>query len=216
MTTIVLVDDHQIVRQGIRVLLEADPEFTVVGEAANGLHAIEVVKQHKPDVLVVDMNIPGLNGLDVVRCVKTEFPELKAIVLSMHSSEDYVLPAFANGASGYVLKDSCVEDLVYAIHRAIDGNRYLSPQLAERAIQSYLHVGQTASPDLYETLSQREREVFQLSAEGYNYAEIAERLVISPRTAETHRTNAMRKLGLATIPDLVRYAIRRGIVSVDT
>jgi two-component system response regulator NreC len=215
MTRIVLVDDHQIVRQGLKALLEAAPDFTVVGEAADGLQAIELVKQTEPDVLVVDVNIPGLNGIDVVRAVKTDYPHMKVIVLSMHSSEDYVLPAFANGASGYVLKDSCVDDLVYAIRQAFTGNRYLSPQLAERAIESYLHMGNGASLDPYETLSQREREVLQLSAEGNNYGEIAERLVISPRTAETHRANAMRKLGLTTVADLVRYAIRRGLISVD-
>ena len=133
----------------------------------------------------------------------------------MHSSEDYVLPAFAHGASGYVLKDSCVDDLVHAIHQAFMGHRYLSPQLAERAIDTYLHTGRNPASDLYETLSQREREVLQLSAEGYSYGEIAERLVISPRTVETHRTNVMRKLGLTTVPDMVRYAIRRGLISVE-
>lgn len=216
MKTIVLVDDHQIVRQGLRALLEGTSGFNVVGEAANGLDAVDMVRQLQPDALVIDMNLPGLNGLDVVRSVKADYPQMKAIILSMHSSEDYVIPAFANGASGYVLKDSCVEDLVYAIHQAFVGNRYLSPQLAERAIQSYLHIGTAATPDPYESLSQREREVLQLSAEGYNYAEIAERLVISPRTAETHRANAMRKLGLTTVADLVRYAIRKGLVSVDS
>jgi DNA-binding NarL/FixJ family response regulator len=133
----------------------------------------------------------------------------------MHSSEDHVLPAFANGASGYVLKDSCVEDLVHAIHQSFLGHRYLSPQLAERAIDTYLHTGRNASSDLYETLSQREREVLQLSAEGYSYGEIAERLFISPRTVETHRNNVMRKLGLSTVSDLVRFAIKRGLISVD-
>ena len=215
MTTIVLVDDHQIVRQGLKILLEAEADFTVVGEAADGLVGMDLVRKLNPDVLVVDLNIPGLNGIDVVRSVKTDYPDIKAIVLSMHSSEDYVLPAFAHGASGYVLKDSCVEDLVLAIRQAFAGNRYLSPQLAERAIDAYLHTGRNSSVDLYETLTQREREVLQLSAEGYSYGEIAERLIISPRTVETHRTNVMRKLGLTTLPDLVRYAIRRGLVSVD-
>jgi two-component system, NarL family, response regulator NreC len=216
MVSIVLVDDHQIVRQGLKVLLEAEPEFQVVGEASDGQQAVELVRQVLPDVLVVDLNLPSLNGIEVVQQVKAFHPTIRAIVLSMHSSEDYVLPAFASGASGYVLKDSAVEDLVYAIHQAFSGNRYLSPQLAEKAIDSYLHAGRNNSAsDLFETLTQRERQVIQLSVEGLSYGEIASRLVISPRTAETHRNNAMRKLGISNTPELVRYAIKHGLISVD-
>jgi DNA-binding NarL/FixJ family response regulator len=133
----------------------------------------------------------------------------------MHSSEDHVLPAFTSGASGYVLKASSVADLVNAIRQALLGNRYLSPKIAERALDAFLHVGHNATIDLYETLSQREREVLQLSVEGYTYGEIAERLVISPRTVATHRNNVMKKLELTTITDLVRYAIRRELLSRD-
>lgn len=215
MPNIILVEDHQIVRQGLKALLDAEDNFIVVGEASDGLQAITLVKAHQPDIVITDLNIPGLNGLDLVRAVKADFPHIKTIILSMHSSEEYVRPAFANGASAYILKDSCVNDLVYAIHQVMSGNRYLSPQLTERAINSYLQMGQESTPDLYESLSQREREVFQLSAEGLSYQEIAERLVISPRTAETHRGNAMRKLGLNTTADLIRYALRRGLISVD-
>jgi|SRR5579859_1071450 len=214
MTTIVLVDDHRIVRQGLKLLLEADPTFRIVGEASDGLQAVTLVRQLQPDVLVVDINIPSLNGIDVIRCVKSECPDVKAIMLTMHSSEDYVFSAFANGASAFVLKDSCVDDLVNAIHQALDGNRYLSPQLADRALDNYLRTGRASASDPFETLTQRERQVVQLSAEGYTHAEIGDRLHISPRTAETHRANAMHKLGLLNATDLVRYAIRRGLVSV--
>ena len=215
MTTIVLVDDHQIVRQGLKALLVAEPDFEIVGEAADGLQALELVKKLQPDIIIVDLNIPGINGIEVVKGVSADCPATKAIVLSMHSSEDYVIPVFANGAAGYVLKDSCVEDLVQAIRHALKGSRYLSPQLAERAIDTYLAVGRNAPADPYESLTEREREVFKLSAEGYSYAQIAQRLVISPRTVETHRNNVMRKLALNSVPDLVRYAIRRGLTSVD-
>jgi len=215
MTTILLVEDHQIVRQGLKMLLNAEAGFNVIGEAADGLQGMDMVRKLQPDVLVTDLSIPGLKGIDLVRNVKAEFPTIKTIVLSMHASEDYVLPAFAEGASGYVLKDSCADDLVHAIHQAFAGCRYLSPQLAERAIDAYLQAGHGPSNDLYETLSQREREVLQLSAEGHTYSEMAEVLFISPRTVETHRNNVMRKLGLTTVSDLVRYAIRRGLVSVD-
>lgn len=215
MTTIVLVDDHQIVRQGLKVLLAAESDFEVLGEAADGLQAVDIVRQLQPDILIVDLNLPGLNGIDVVKSVNADCPDTKAIVLSMHSSEDYVLPAFASGASGYVLKDACLDDLVQAIRQALTGSRYLSPQLAKRAIDSYLHMGRNALADPFDSLTQREREVLTLSAEGYAYGEIAEQLVISPRTVETHRNNVMRKLGLNTVSDMVRYAIRRGLISVD-
>ena len=215
MTTIVLVDDHQIVRQGLRALLTAEEGFEILGEAADGLEALDIIRDLRPDIVIVDLNLPGLNGIDVVKHVTAECPATKVIALSMHSSEDYVLPVFASGAAGYVLKDACVDDLVQAIRQALKGSRYLSPQLAERAIDSYLHLGRSATVDSYDSLTQREREVLQLSAEGYSYAEIADHLIISPRTVETHRNNVMRKLSLTSLPDLVRYAIRHGLISVD-
>src|SRR5476651_496815 len=132
MTTIVLLEDHKIVRQGLKMLLNAEADFEVIGEAADGLEGMDMVRKLQPDVLVTDMSIPGLNGIEVVRTVKAEYPNIKTIVLSMHASEDFVLPAFAEGALGYVLKDSCADDLVNAIHQAFNGCRYLSPKLAER------------------------------------------------------------------------------------
>src|SRR5215813_1513870 len=159
MTSIVLVDDHKIVRQGLKALLAAEPDYEILGEAADGLQALDIVRQLRPDILIVDLNLPGLNGIDVVRTVNAEWPATRVIVLSMHSSEDYVLPVFASGASGYVLKDACVEDLVQAIRQALKGSRYLSPQLAERAIDTYLHVGRSAPVDDFDSLTQREREV---------------------------------------------------------
>jgi DNA-binding NarL/FixJ family response regulator len=215
-TTIMLTDDHRIVRDGLKVLLNAEADFEVIGEAADGVSALELIEKLRPDILVIDLNLPGLTGLEVLEVTKVKYPQIKTIVLSMHSSEDYVRPAFANGASGYILKDACVDDLVYAIRQALAGSRYLSPQLAERAIDAYLHAGQSTADDQFNSLSQRERQVLQLAAEGFSYAEIGDQLMISPRTVETHRNNVMRKLGLNSVPDLVRYAIRRGLISMNT
>jgi two-component system response regulator NreC len=214
-TTIVLADDHHIVRQGLRALLEAEPDFAVAGEAADGLAVADLVERLKPDVLVLDLMMPGLNGLDVVRQVKRRSPQTRVIILSMHANEAYVLEALRNGVAGYVLKDSTASDLAQAVREAAAGRRYLSPPLSERAIEAYAHKADAAPLDLYETLSGREREVLHLAAEGCNNTEIAARLCISARTVETHRANAMRKLGLRNQTDLIRYALRRGILPME-
>ena len=214
-TTIVLADDHHIVRQGLRVLLEAEPDFAVAGEAADGLAVADLVERLKPDVLVLDLMMPGLNGLDVMRQVRQRSPQTRVIILSMHANEAYVLEALRNGVAGYVLKDSTASDLAQAVREATAGRRYLSPPLSERAIEAYVHKADAAPFDLYETLSGREREVLHLAAEGHNNTEIAARLCISARTVETHRANVMRKLGLHSQTDLIRYALKRGILPME-
>ncbi|MBI2466955.1 MAG: response regulator transcription factor [Candidatus Rokubacteria bacterium] len=210
MTAIVLADDHHLVRQALRTLLAAEPDFQVVGEAGDGLEATRVVERLKPDVLVVDLFMPGLGGLEVTREVVRRSPQTRVVILSMYSNEAYVLEAFRNGASGYVLKDSTSADLLQAVRDAVAGRRYLSPPLSQRAIDAYAERSKEAAADAYETLTTREREVLHLAAEGYSNPEIAARLSISSRTAETHRANLTRKLGLHSQTDLVRYAIRRG------
>lgn len=214
-TRIVLADDHPIVRQGLRTLLESQPSYQVVGEAEDGLKALELVEQLKPDVLIVDIMMPSLNGLEVVKRVHKLLPQTRIVVLSLHSNEPYVLDALNSGASAYVLKATSIISLVEAVQAAVKGQRYLSPPLSERAIEAYLQKAADASAevDSYKLLSAREREVFQLAAEGLTNPQIAERLSISPRTAETHRTNIMRKLRFHTENELVRYAIQRGIIS---
>lgn len=212
-TSILLADDHPIVRQGLRRLLEVEEDFQVVGEAGDGLETIRVVEKLKPDVLVLDVIMPGLNGLEVVRQVARCSPLTRIVILSMHTNEAYVLEALRNGASGYVLKDSTYDDLVDAIHEALAGRRYLSPPLTERAIEAYVQKSKSSQLDPYETLTNREREVLHLAAEGLNNTEIGARLFVSPRTAETHRTNMMRKLGLRNHTELACYALRRGIIS---
>jgi len=215
MTTVVLADDHHIVRQALRALLETEPDFQLVGEAGDGLEALRIVERLKPHVLVLDLMMPGLNGLEVARQV-TQRCRTKIIVLSMHANYAYVAEALKNGVAGYVLKDSQASELVNAIREVAAGRRYLSAPLSERAIQLYgRKIGQMPA-DPYDTLTGREREVIQLAAEGHTNVQIGQRLFVSPRTIETHRANLMRKLGLQNQSELIRYAVKRGIVSVDS
>jgi two-component system response regulator NreC len=211
-TTIVLADDHVVVRQGLRALLESEPDFVVVGEAADGLEVADLVERLKADVLVLDLMLPGLNGLEVTRQVQQRSPQTRVVVLSMYANEAYVLEALRNGAAAYVLKEASAADLVHAIREVMAGRRYLSPPLSESAIELYVQKAKAAPRDPYEALTTREREVLQLAAEGQSNPEIADRLGISVRTVETHRANLMHKLDLRSQTDLVRYALKRGIL----
>jgi DNA-binding NarL/FixJ family response regulator len=215
MTTIVLADDHHVVRQGLRVLLEGQPDFQLVGEAGDGLEAVQLTERLKPDVLIIDLMMPSLNGLEATRQLSQRSPHTRVVILSMHANEAYVLEALRNGAAGYVLKDSSAADLVHAVREVVAGRRYLSSPLSERAIAAYIQKASDVVSDPYEMLTNREREVLHLAAEGYTNAEIADQLSISPRTAETHRANLMHKLGLRTHTDLIRYALRRGILPME-
>ena len=212
MITIALVDDHHIVRQGFKALLGAEKDFKLVGEAADGLEAVRLVEEKKPNVLVLDLMVPRLHGLEVVRQLHKSTPATRIIILSMHADEPYVMEALRNGACGYVLKDATATDLAQAVRTVATGRRYLSPVLAERAISGYVTHPGDSDLDIYETLTNREREILQLAAEGKTSIEIGKMLFISPRTAETHRANLMRKLSLRSQTDLVRFAIRKGII----
>jgi DNA-binding NarL/FixJ family response regulator len=213
--SVLLADDHPIVRQGLRHLLEMQPEFKVVGEASDGIAAAQMAERCRPDVMVVDLMMPGLNGLEVIRQVRQRSPATRIIVLSMHNNDAYVLQALKRGASGYVLKDSASGEVVQAVKQVMLGQRYLSASLAENMIELLLKQTGNLPKDPYEALTNREREVFQLTAEGWNNTEIAGRLCISPRTVEVHRANLMEKLGLHSQMDVLRFAIRRGLVSVE-
>lgn len=214
MITTVLADDHPIVRQGLRTLLEAEDGCRIVGEADNGLKALELIVELDPQVAVLDIQLPDLDGLEVARRVQRQAPETRVVILSMHADEPYVLDALRHGVAGYVLKADATTDLIMAVHAAVEGRRFLSAPLAERAFEAYA-TGAVHAPrpvDRYELLTAREREVLQLAAQGLGNTEIGERLSISPRTAETHRGNLMRKLDLRSQTDLVRFAMDRGLL----
>ena len=215
MISAVLADDHPIMRKGLRTLLEDDEDSCrVIGEASDGLTALDLIVGLRPDVAIVDVQLPDLNGLEVARRARDQAPETKIIMLSMYSDEPYVLDALRNGATGYVLKGAATTDLIQAVHAAVEGRRFLSTHLTERALDAYAKRAEEASRplDRYELLTSREREVLQLAAQGLNNAEVGIRLSISPRTAETHRANLLRKLGLQTQTDLVRFAVNRGLL----
>lgn len=212
--TVVLADDHPIVRQGLRHLLESDPEFHVVGEAGDGVEALHLIETMKPNVLVVDMMMPGLNGLEVLRQFKKISPMTRAIVLSMQSANAYVVQALNLGAEGYVLKDTGPSELVDAIHAVTQGNRYISEKLLER-LEANGRRADDAPLDAYQTLTTREREILQLTVEGKSSSEVGDILAISHRTVEVHRSKIMKKLALHSIADLIRYAIKRGILPMD-
>jgi DNA-binding NarL/FixJ family response regulator len=213
--SIVLADDHLIVRQGLHALLEAEPDLNVIGQTGDGLEAVDLVKRLNPDVAVLDLMMPGLNGLEVARQLNKMTPRTKIIILSMYDDEGFVLEALSNGVSAYVLKDTGSADLINAVREVTCGHRYLSPSLTDRAIDVYEQMTKQGTMDKYETLTTREREVLHLSAEGLTNNEIAHRLGISIRTAETHRSKLMHKLDVHTQADLTRYAIRRGIIPME-
>jgi DNA-binding NarL/FixJ family response regulator len=214
--TIVLAEDHHIVRRGLRALLQSEPDFRIIGEASDGLEATEMVERLQPDVLVLDMVMPTINGLEVIQRVRRYSPKTRIVVLSMYENEAYVVGALRAGAKAYVLKRSTSEELVHAVREAAVGGFYLSSHLAERAIEAYIGKAEDTGGNSYSKLTAREREVLQLAAEGRTSPQIAERLYISRRTAETHRANIMRKLGLRTKTDLIRYALRQGILPPET
>lgn len=214
MIRVLLADDHKIVLQGIRALLNIEQDIRVLAEAATGLQALQLLDQLHPDVLVMDYMMPGLSAVELIRQARQRHPALKIIVLSMHANEAYVVEALRNGASGYVLKEATVEELVQAIRTVVGGRQFLSAPISQGVLDAYLlKASQSSVSDPYETLTDRERQVFNLVVEGYNTNEIAGMLFLSPRTVETHRYNLMHKLGVQNQAELLRYAIRRGLVS---
>jgi two-component system response regulator NreC len=208
---LLLADDHPVVREGVRALLESESDFEVVGQADNGEDVATLVSQLRPDVVVLDLMMGGMSGLDVTRELAERSPATRVLILSMHQSEAYVIEALRCGASGYALKQAEAQELGRAIREVAAGRRYLSPPLTERALEAYSRRAGTPT-DPYETLTGREREVLKLVAAGHTNAAVAERLYISIRTVESHRAHAMKKLGLRNRVELALYAVRRGIV----
>jgi len=212
--SIVIADDHEVVRRGLRALLEGEPDLSVVAEVADGADVLSTLERVKPDVLVLDLVMPVVSGLDVLKALQPRRLGTRVVVLSMHATEAYVAEALRYGALGYVVKDAGGTELLKAVRRAAAGERFLSAPLSESSVRAYADRMQAASTDPYETLSAREREVLHLAAKGHTNQDIARRLTISRRTAETHRANLMRKLGLKGEKDLIRFALRRGILDI--
>ncbi len=211
---IVLADDHALVRAGIRALCQTLPGVEVVAEASDGSQVLEMIKAHHPDVVLMDIAMKTLNGLEATAQIKREFPQVRVIILSMYTAEDYVLQALKAGASGYLPKDSATHELELALAVVIRGEVYLSPQISRLVVQSYVqHAGTAGSP--LGMLTPRQREILKLVAEGHNTKDIAFRLNLSVKTIETHRAQIMKRLSIHDIPGLVRYAIRVGLVSTD-
>jgi DNA-binding NarL/FixJ family response regulator len=211
MNTVILADDHDVVRRGVRSILETAAGFKVVAEVADGLGAVQAVEKLKPTLLFLDLSMPRLHGLEALRQVRAASPHTKVLVLSMHNDEPYVIEALRAGAMAYILKGSESTEIIHAAGEVLAGRRYLSAPLSERAITALSNQTPDQSDPL-NALTPREREVLSLAAEGLSTSEMAEKLFISPRTAETHRTNLMQKLGLQSQTDLVRFAIRRGLI----
>jgi two-component system response regulator NreC len=216
MIKIVLADDHQVVRKGLKALLSVESDFQVIGEAGDGLETLKLVEELQPEILVLDLMMAGINGLEVTRQLNKKNPAIGIVILSMHSNEAYVLEALRSGAKAYILKESPPEELIHAIKEVYSGRRYLSSPLTERAIEAYTQRTETKSMEPYDQLTTREREILQLTAQGATNAEIASRLYISPRTVETHRTNLMRKLDLHNHAQLIQFAIQLGIIPGKT
>jgi DNA-binding NarL/FixJ family response regulator len=214
-TRILLADDHQVVIDGLKALIAKEQDMQVVGQATDGLEVLPEVLKVTPDVLVLDVMMPGLSGLEVARQLSERAQATKIIMLSMHSNDAYVAEALRYGVAGYVLKQANATSLIDAIRAVRDGERYLSPPLSLDKIEAWEAETKAAAIDPFDTLSTREREVFQLAAQGLTSAAIGERLKIGKRTVETHRANLQRKLGVRTHSELVRIAVKRGLVSVD-
>jgi DNA-binding NarL/FixJ family response regulator len=211
---IVLADDHTILREGLRALLSADPDFEIVGEAGNGREAVRCVEKLGPGLLLMDLSMPRMSGMDAISEIKKRYPETKIIALTVHKTEEYLLSTLQAGVDGYVLKDATHDELVMAIHNVMADKPYLSPGISDKVIEGYLE-GKESSlfVSSWQRLSQREREVLKLIAEGYKNKEIAEDLCISLKTVEKHRANLMKKLDLHNAAGLTVYAVERGLVS---
>ena len=211
---ILLADDHAVMRTGLRLVLERQPDFQVVAEASDGREAVALTQQHHPEVVVMDVTMPNLNGIEAARQISAAMPQTSIVMLSMHSDEAYVLRALKAGARGYLLKESAESDLIAAIRAVSAGKAFFSPAVSRMLVEDYVRQLQDREiEDSYELLTTREREILQLIAEGKSNKEIANILNLSLYTVETHRGNMMEKLNLHTVPELILYAVRKGVIS---
>lgn len=213
---VLIADDHAIVRDGLRAILEAQPDIEVAGEAADGQEAVEKTNHLKPDIVIMDLTMPGMNGLEATRQIKQQSPEVKIIALTMHESDEYFFQILHAGASGYFVKGGSSTELVSALRTVWQGDVFLYPSMTKRLVGDYLKRAHTGKDkESYEGLTEREKEILKLIAEGRSNQEIAELLVLSPSTVQTHRARIMSKLGLHSRTELVKFAIRRGIIALD-
>ena len=210
---IVLADDHTIIRSGLRLLLERQPDFKVVAEAADGREAVQLASRHHPDVVILDIGMPQLNGIEATRQIVAQESHPNVVILSMHSDESYVLRALKAGARAYILKNAAEADLIRAVQAVSEGKSFFSPVISKMLLEDYVRqVRDKEVEDSYDLLTPREREILQLIAESKTNKEIATILGLSPHTVETHRGNILEKLNLHSVPELILYAVRKGII----
>jgi len=209
--SVLIADDHTIVRSGVRLLLEAESDIRVVGEALNGREALELTESLQPDIVLMDITMPEMDGLEATRQLKARFPHIHVLVLTMHRSDDYFFEMLKAGASGYILKGAKTSELINAVRVVQQGEIFLYPSMTQKLVQGYIQLAEWAN-ESEPSLSPREKEIFQLLAEGYSNKEIAEKLVISPSTVHSHRGNIMEKLGLGNRRDLIQYARKQGLI----
>jgi len=212
---VLLVDDHQLFRTGLRQLLERHPAVSIVGEASTGRAALDEVASRNPDIVLLDISLPEMNGIEVTRRLTHDHPEVRVLIVSMHSDHRYVTEALRAGAKGYLLKDSSPDEMLRAIQRVLNGQYYLSPHINEQVISDFVQQSRSDDSSAYSILSAREREVLQLLAEGKSTKQTAELLNVSVKTVETHRMHIMDKLQIHTLPELTRYALKEGLTSLS-
>jgi DNA-binding NarL/FixJ family response regulator len=207
---ILLVEDHVVLRQGLKALFAYEPDLEIVGEAGDGHEALELISELHPDVILMDISMPGLNGIETTQQIRRRYPQIKVVALSMHTDEEYVFQMLRAGASGYVLKQSNSMEVLLAIRTALTGGSFLSPLISNTVINEYIQRVGAGGYSSSHLLTKREREVLQFLAEGFSNQEIAQQLNISVKTVESHRSNMMNKLGLSNKTELIKYAIRQG------
>ena len=211
---VIIAEDHTILREGLRALLSSSPDFEIVGEAEDGRAAIKCVETTRPDLILMDLSMPRMSGLDAIREIKRQFPHTKIVVLTVHKTEEYVLATLKAGADGYVLKDTTHAELLMALQSVMRGKRFLSPGISDTVIEGYLEGKKTGAPrSAWDTLTHREQEILKLIAEGYTNKQVADYLCLSVKTVETHRSNLMRKLDLHNVSALTAYALEKGLVT---
>jgi DNA-binding NarL/FixJ family response regulator len=211
---VLLAEDHTILREGLRMLLTSDPNLEVVGEAQDGLEAVRMAESLKPDLILMDLSMPRMNGMGAIQEIKRHMPQIKILALTVHKTEEYILATLKAGADGYVIKDATHNELMLAIQCLLEGKSYLSPSVSDKVIEGYLEgKKQLKSSTSWDTLTQREREVLKMIAEGYKNKAIADYLCISAKTVEKHRANLMRKLDLHNVSSLTAFAMDKGLIA---